>query len=296
MPEAASAPTSRSLGGRVARLLPAMRRHLDADRVRAQEHRATVAALAAATREREALAAALAARDAGSGSALPVGGYVVHREQPALTEHERAVVDRFHDLYYSRWRAGADTINVAWFGWRLLKCPLDLWVYQELIVRLRPAVIVETGTFMGGSALFLASLLDLLGEGEVVTVDVEAQPGRPVHPRLRYITGSSVAPSTVAELRAVVAGRSCLVLLDSDHHRDHVLAELRTLVELVPVGGYIVVEDSNINGHPTYPSFGPGPMEAIEAFLAEDRRFESDPAMERFLMTLNPRGFLRRIA
>ncbi len=282
---------------RIVSLIPWARRHIERDRRLALERRSLDEELRHTRHERDAQAAALAARaaDDGGPGALPIGDDVDLPSQPPLTAEDRAVVDAFHDLYYSRWRAGADTINVSWLGWRALKCPLDLWTYQELVVKLRPAIVVETGTHLGGSAMFLASILDLVGAGEVVSVDILDNPRRPRHPRIRYITGSSVDPAIVGEVTAIVAGRPCIVIFDSDHSRDHVLAELRAYADCVPVGSYLVVEDSNVNGHPTWPDWGPGPWEAVEAFLAEDPRFVRDPDMERFLLTLNPGGFLRRV-
>jgi len=204
-----------------------------------------------------------------------------------------ATVDEFHRLYYSR---GESTWgNTFWFGARVLKCPLDLWVYQELIAELRPELIIETGTYAGGSALFLASICDLISRGEVITIDVRDEPGRPVHPRITYLTGSSVSGPIVAEVGRRAGERSpVLVILDSDHSRDHVRKELEAYAPFVTRGSYIVVEDTNVNGHPVYPDFGPGPMEAVDAFLASYPEFQIDAAREKFLLTFNPRGFLRR--
>lgn len=274
--------------------LPPFRAHAQRDKAVVAAREAAVRAVEQGRQDVERLQRSLAA--VATGAALPVGDYFPHRPQPPLTPDERRIVDAFHDLYYRRWREGGDTINASWLGWRTLKCPLDVWIYQELIARLRPEVIVETGTFMGGSALFLASICDLVGGGEVVTIDLDDRhrAERPLHPRIRYLSGSSVAPEIAAQVAAIVGGRSCLLILDSDHSRDHVLAELRSLSPLVSPGSYVIVEDTNVNGHPTYPDFGPGPMEAVDTFLAEDARFEIDPDLERFLLTLNPRGFLRR--
>src|SRR5438034_986393 len=117
----------------------------------------------------------------------PLGTYFLDRDQPPLSSKEAEVVCRFHDLYYRRWMAGgADTINLSWFGYELLKCPLDLWLYQELLVRTRPDVVVETGTWCGGSALYIATVLDQISHGLVITVDIEEKPNRPEHPRIRY--------------------------------------------------------------------------------------------------------------
>ncbi len=177
------------------------------------------------------------------------------------------------------------------------KCPLDLWIYQELLFRQRPEVVIETGTANGGSALFLASMLDLIGgAGEVVTVDVEGDVERPVHDRITYLTGSSIADETIGRVREHVGARRAMVFLDSDHRRDHVLAELRAYHPFVPLGGYIVVEDTNLNGRPVSPDYGPGPGEAVDEFVRERNDFARDGDCEKFYMTFNPGGYLRRTA
>src|ERR1700682_652378 len=109
------------------------------------------------------------------------------------------VVDSFHKLYYESesrtWK------NTYWLGVPVQKCPLDLWIYQEILWKVRPDVIIETGTYDGGSAYFLADMCDMLGKGRVVTIDIEPRPGRPQHPRLQYVLGSSTAPDVVASVR-----------------------------------------------------------------------------------------------
>jgi cephalosporin hydroxylase len=90
-------------------------------------------------------------------------------------------------------------------------------------------------------------------------------------------------------------GSPTLVVLDSDHSFEHVLAELRLLSEFVNVGSYLIVEDTNINGHPVYEEFGPGPMEAVKQFLSETDAFEVDESRNIFHMTMHPRGFLRKV-
>jgi cephalosporin hydroxylase len=202
----------------------------------------------------------------------------------------------FHRLYYHA--AESDPPQTwktsAWLGVPVLKCPLDLFVYQEILFATRPAVIVETGTAAGGSALYLASLCDLLGQGEVLTVDIvdacQAQ-----HPRITRLIGSSTDPAVVAQVHAWVAGRPALVLLDSDHSKAHVLNELTAYSPLVPVSGYLVVEDTNIHGHPVGWQYGPGPTEAIREFLRTRDDFVIDRRCERHLMTFNPGGYLRRV-
>src|SRR5688572_24350107 len=132
----------------------------------------------------------------------PLGTFFVDRDQPELSAEETEVVRQFHDLYYRRWLADADTINLSWFGHLVLKCPLDLWIYQELLVRNRPDFVVETGTWAGGSALFFAMILDHVGHGQVISIDIEGKPERPEHSRITYITGSSLDESVIAQVRA----------------------------------------------------------------------------------------------
>lgn len=214
-----------------------------------------------------------------------------------MTEHERAIVDAFHDLYYNGLNAeGHIFTRTSWMNVPCSKCPLDLWIYQELIVETQPDLIIETGTHLGGSALFIAHMLDIIGKGGVITIDILDNPARPIHPRIKYVTGSSADAMLINSLLSTHANARKLVILDSDHSKHHVLAELNILAPHVGVGSYLIVEDTNINGHPTYPAFGEGPFEAVEEFLRTNGKFIVDESREKFLMTFNPRGFLKRIA
>ena len=204
---------------------------------------------------------------------------------------DRAAVARAHDVLY----LSDSWTEATWLGAQALKNPLDLWVYQEIMAETRPELIVETGTYRGGSAFFLASVCDLLGEGEVVSIDVEqVRADYPDHRRIRYLGGrSSTDPDVVAEIRARAEGKRVLVILDSDHSQAHVEAELAVYASLVPVGGYLIVEDSNIGQ--IRKDLMPGPLEAIETFLAGTDDFEIDRSREKFLITFNPSGYLRRV-
>ena len=204
---------------------------------------------------------------------------------------DRAAVARAHDVLY---RSDAWT-QANWVGAQALKNPLDLWVYQEIMVETRPALVVETGTYRGGSALFLASICDLLGQGEVISIDVEpVRDDYPEHPRITYFGGrSSTDPEVVAEVAERAQGKPIFVVLDSDHSQAHVEAELAAYTPLVPVGCYVVAEDSNIGQ--IRKDLMPGPREAVDAFLARTAEFEIDRSREKFLITFNPSGYLRRV-
>jgi cephalosporin hydroxylase len=204
-----------------------------------------------------------------------------------------SVVDQFHGLYYGRREQTWG--NTFWLGHRALKCPLDLWCYQEMLHDVRPELIIETGTYHGGSALFLASICDLMGQGNVLTIDVDRREDRPRHPRITYLTGSSTSDAILRQVRRRAKGTSrVLVILDSGHAKDHVLAELLTYAPLVTPGSYLVVEDTNLNGHPVESDHGPGPAEAVAEFLEGNDAFARDESREKFLLTFNPGGYLKK--
>lgn len=206
---------------------------------------------------------------------------------------QQRTIDDFHGLYFNApertWQ------NTRWLGVGLLKCPMDLWIYQEIIFETRPDVIVESGTWNGGSAYFFASLCDLLGKGRVVTVDIAALADCPTHHRITYLKGSSVSPNMLADVRTRISpDDTVLVILDSNHSERHVLEEMQCYAPLVTSGNYLIVEDGNINGHPVALEHGPGPTEAIARFLSTSNDFEIDRSREKFMMTFNPGGYLRK--
>jgi cephalosporin hydroxylase len=207
------------------------------------------------------------------------------------------LISEFNKIYYNdennTWK------STHWLGTPIQKFPTDLWIYQELIYKLRPDLIVETGTLYGGSALFLATILDAANHGRVISVDISDEPDpkkpRPRHHRLKYIKGSSTDEIVLLKLAEESAGLdTVMVILDSDHSKEHVLDELTCLKDIVTPGSYLIVEDTNINGHPVFPDFGPGPMEAVREFLENNDEFVVDRSMERLMLTANPRGYLRK--
>lgn len=213
-----------------------------------------------------------------------------------MTPDERSVIDDFHNLFYYG-PEGEEHLytRTYWMNVPCLKCPFDLWIYQEIIAEIQPDLIMETGTYSGGSALFMAHMLDIVGKGQIITIDIEEKP-RPRHPRITYVKGSSGDIDLVQSILSARSAEKRMVVLDSDHTKSHVLKELEIFAPFVSVGGYLIVEDTNINGHPTFPSFGEGPYEAVKEFLETNRNFVVDDSREKFLMTFNPQGFLRRIS
>lgn len=152
----------------------------------------------------------------------------------------------------------------------------------------RPEVIIETGSAKGGSALFFASIFDLIGEGRVVTIDVDDLASRNLsHPRIMTIVGDSVSDDVISQVRQRVGNQTAMVSLDSDHSKDHVLREMELYSEFVCPGHYLVVEDTGLRG--------PGPGRAVKEFLRHRKDFVLDRTREKFLLTTCRGGFLKRI-
>lgn len=184
--------------------------------------------------------------------------------------------------------------TVSYWGITLKKLPLDLWIYQEIIAERKPEVIVEVGNWKGGSTLFLAHLLDVIGRGEVIACDINHVPFVADHPRISKVTGHIGNKDTVDTVEGLVNGRECMVIHDAEHPRDPVLRDLKTLSPLVTVGQYFVVEDGVIDAAGWKPG-RPGPLVAIQEFLKGTDCFVADRSRERYGITWNPNGYLERV-
>src|SRR2546423_10104683 len=141
--------------------------------------------------------------------------------------------------------------SFTWLGRPVIQLPEDLLRLQEVIAEVRPGVIVETGVAHGGSLVFYATLCKALGHGRVVGVDIEIRPhnraaieAHPLFPLIDLIEGDSTNPDTLASVREVVAGEAAMVMLDSNHEKEHVLRELRAYADLVAPGSYLVAMDT----------------------------------------------------
>lgn len=183
----------------------------------------------------------------------------------------------------------------TYFGIRTLKNPMDAWIYQEIIFETKPDVIVEIGNANGGSALFLAHLCDIMGKGRIVGIDLSHRtiPDQVrSHPRITLIEGDGCSSFEAVE-RLISEDERVLVIEDSSHTYDNTLNVLRLYSKLIKLGDYFIVEDS-VCHHGLAVGPKPGPYEAIEAFVNENADFEIDRNREHFMITWNPKGYLKR--
>jgi cephalosporin hydroxylase len=198
----------------------------------------------------------------------------------------------FVDAY---WRSLAWR-QTKWLGATVAKLPMDLFAYQEIIHEVRPEWIIETGSGPGGRALFLASVCELLGHGRVISLDPKDR-ARPTHPRITYLTGPPWAAESAEQVIALVGDDPrAMVILGSQRNARRTRQEFDMYAPLVPIGSYVVVENTIYNGHPVWPAFGPGPAEAVKGIVEQRGEFVFDLKMDKYKFSFNPGGFLKRLA
>jgi cephalosporin hydroxylase len=197
----------------------------------------------------------------------------------------------------------------TWLGLPIIQMPPDIMVLQEVLWGRRPQLVIETGIARGGSVIFSSSILQLIGEGEVLAIDIDirahnrlAIEAHPLAGRITMIEGSSIDPEVVAEVHRRAAGiERVMVILDSNHTHEHVLAELEAYAPLVTPGQFLIVADTAIEDIPTQKHrprpWGPGdnPKTAMAEYLTRHPEFEPDPYVNaKLLLTSSPGGYLRR--
>ena len=208
---------------------------------------------------------------------------------------QKRITDDFHSMYYGSshtWNSG----NTKYMGIPCFQNPLDMWIMQEIIFETKPTVIIECGSYMGGSSLFFAHMMNNAKiNGKIFSIDVEDR-SKVNHSKIKRLFGMSTSAMVFRHIEDEITEEDkVMVVLDSDHRTENVLKEMQIYSNIVTPGCYMIVMDSNIGGNPVnLPEIGPGPMKAIEAFLKLDDRFEIDITKEKFFFTFCPSGFLRR--
>ncbi len=201
--------------------------------------------------------------------------------------------------------------NFSWMGRPLIQFPQDMIAMQEIIWQVKPDLIIETGVAHGGSLIYYASLLELIGgDSKVLGIDIDIREHNrteiekhPMFKRIELIQGSSIAPEIVSKVQAKAKGKSrVLVVLDSNHTHEHVLAELNAYAPLTGIGSYCVVMDTLVEDMPadsiSNRPWGPGnnPKTAVLEYLKNHKDFVIDKNIEhKLLITVAPSGYLKRI-
>jgi len=230
-------------------------------------------------------------------------------ENKALTSSAQAFLEASVEPKYS--------YNFSWLGRPIIQYPQDILAMQELVWRLQPDLVIETGIAHGGSLILYASLLELNAacggppDARVLGIDIDirahnrtAIEAHPMARRIRMIEGSSLDEDVITAAHAAAAGKACvLVVLDSNHTHAHVLAELKAYGPLTTLGSYCVVFDTLVEDMPAqaYPDrpWGPGdnPKTAVREFLKDHPDFEIDRSIQnKLLITVAPDGYLKRVA
>lgn len=206
--------------------------------------------------------------------------------------------------------------NFFWLDMPILQAPQDLQALQEIIWKVKPDLIIETGIAYGGSIIFSASILSLLEvcgkieKGNVIGIDIDIRPhnkeailAHPLSKKITMFEGSSIDDGIIARVREFAKAKErVLVCLDSNHTHEHVLAELRAYAPLVTIGSYCIVGDTGIEDLPEGTTSdrpwgkGNNPKTAVWEFLKENSNFEIDKTIEsKLIITGSPDGYLKRV-
>jgi len=207
------------------------------------------------------------------------------------------VIKFFHYIW---WQSKDTWPRNKFLGYEILQCPFDLQIYQELIFASKPEFILQTGICGGGSIVYFSSILDLMGASndvKVIGVDIElSEEAKEIkNDRVILFEGSSTSDEVLSRIRDYTKGKKGIIILDSDHSETHVSQELSIYKDFVQKDCYLVVEDTNLNGNPVHPNFGPGPYEAVKKFLLENKDFRQDNQLwKRNLFSFHQYGWLVR--
>ena len=240
----------------------------------------------------------------------PVSDFIEEREQRIQGNGENVALKKAAEAFNLESNKAQYSYNFSWMGRPIIQYPQDMIAMQEIIWSIKPDLIIETGIAHGGSLIYYASILELIGKGEVLGIDIDIREHNRVeiekHPmfkRIKMIQGSSVATETFEEVKSHVKGKQVvLVCLDSNHTHDHVLQELELYSWLVTKGSYLAVFDTIVEDLPDnyLPgrawSRGNNPKTAIYEFLKSNKNFQIDTAIDKkLLISVAPDGYLKRV-
>ena len=200
--------------------------------------------------------------------------------------------------------------HFRWLGRPIIQFPQDMVAVQELIWKIKPDFIIESGIARGGSLIFYASILELLNHGKIIGIDIDIRKHNRIEienhtlfKRIKLIEGSSINDSVIHKIKKIIKDKKkIMILLDSHHTEQHVLEELEKYSPFVRSGSYIVVFDTIIEDMKKHHSknrpwnHGNNPKTAVSKFLKKNKRFKIDKEIQKkLLITSCPDGYLKCI-
>ncbi len=241
----------------------------------------------------------------------PIKAFIEERKQRVDTNGNNDKLKQAAEAFNIESNKSQYSYNFSWMGRPIIQYPQDMIAMQEIIWEIKPDLIIETGIAHGGSLIYYASLLELIGKGEVLGIDIDIREhnrreieAHPMFKRIKMIQGSAIDEQLVEQVKEVVKGKqTVLVVLDSNHTEDHVLKELQLYSPFVTPGSYIVVFDTIVEDLPEgyfkeqRPwGIGNNPKTAVWKFLKQNDKFEIDAAIDnKLLISVAPDGYLKRV-
>ncbi|MBN8856801.1 MAG: cephalosporin hydroxylase family protein [Sphingobacteriales bacterium] len=241
----------------------------------------------------------------------PVQEFIQERTERIAKNGENKALQEAACSFNTESNKSQYSYNFSWMGRPIIQYPQDMIAMQEIIWQIKPDLIIETGIAHGGSLIYYASLLELIGHGEVLGIDIDIRKHNraeiekhPMVKRIHMIEGSSISNDTVEKVKEYAKGKQkVIVCLDSNHTHEHVLSELNLYAPLVSPGSYIVAFDTIVENLPEgYFSqkrpwgIGNNPMTAVEEFVRTNDRFIIDKEIDnKLLISVAPKGYLKRI-
>lgn len=241
----------------------------------------------------------------------PVQEFIHERTERITKNGENKALQQAACSFNTESNKSQYSYNFSWMGRPIIQYPQDMIAMQEIIWEIKPDLIIETGIAHGGSLIYYASLLELIGHGEVLGIDIDIRKHNraeiekhPMVKRIHMIEGSSISNDTVEKVKEYAKGKQkVIVCLDSNHTHEHVLSELNLYAPLVSPGSYIIAFDTIVENLPEgYFSqkrpwgIGNNPMTAVEEFIRTNDRFIIDKEIDnKLLISVAPKGYLKRL-
>ena len=241
----------------------------------------------------------------------PINQFIEEREQRIKEYAENKTLKQAAKQFNDASNSAQYSYNFSWMGRPIIQYPQDIIAMQEIIWDIQPDLIIETGIAHGGSLIFYASLLELIGNGDVVGIDIDIREhnrkeieSHKMFKRIKMISGSSIANETIEQVKKHADRKQkIIVVLDSNHTHDHVIKELELYSPFVSLGSYIVVFDTIVEDLPAgyFPQprpwgIGNNPKTAVHEFLKSNNNFVIDDKIDnKLLISVAPSGYLKRI-